>query len=78
MHPTIILFSVFAVFIPALILPGPDFRLGPSRVFMRVPEAIETGDITNDGRTAVQLPAGKRQPEAITIVTDWTSLLRRR
>ena len=25
MHPTIILFSVFAVFIPALILPGPDF-----------------------------------------------------
>ena len=60
------------------ILPGPDFRVGPSRVFMRVPAAIQTGDITKDGRIAVQLPAGEAQPEAITIVTDWTSLLRRR
>ena len=25
MHPTVILISVFAIFIPALILPGPDF-----------------------------------------------------
>ena len=25
MHPTVVLISVFAVFIPALILPGPDF-----------------------------------------------------
>ena len=25
MHPTIVLISVFAIFIPALMLPGPDF-----------------------------------------------------
>src|SRR6478736_1482597 len=25
MHPTAVLISVFAIFIPALILPGPDF-----------------------------------------------------
>jgi threonine/homoserine/homoserine lactone efflux protein len=25
MHPTVVLISVFAIFIPALILPGPDF-----------------------------------------------------
>jgi Tol biopolymer transport system component len=60
------------------ILPGPDFRVGPSSIFMRAPPAIETADMTRDGRLAVQLPAGKRQPEAITVVTDWTSLLRRR
>jgi serine/threonine protein kinase len=60
------------------VLPGPEFRLGPARVFQRVPAAIETGAVTPDGRYAIQLPAGRPLPAGIMVVTDWTSLLRRR
>ena len=60
------------------ILPGDEFKLGPSRVSFRVPPSIETGDMAPDGRLALQLPAGKPVPGAIRVLTDWTSLLRKR
>jgi hypothetical protein len=60
------------------VLPGDEFRLGPSRVAFRVPPSIETGDMNPDGRLALQLPAGKPTPGAILVLTDWLALLRRR
>jgi len=60
------------------VLPGPEFRLGPSRIYVRVPPTIETGDATRDGRLAVQVPAGKAPQIGITVVLDWPSGLARR
>ena len=60
------------------VLPGPDFRIGPATTFARVPTAIQGGDMTRDGRLAVQLPTGAPPPTVLTVVLDWAGALRRR
>jgi Tol biopolymer transport system component len=60
------------------VLPGPDFRIGPVSNFARVPTTIQGGDMTYDGRLAIELPAGAPPPTVLTVVLDWAGALRGR
>jgi Tol biopolymer transport system component len=61
------------------VIPGPEFRLGPARALLRVPDTVRGGDLTPDGKRALLLvPAGKPPANTVTVVLDWVQALRKR
>jgi Tol biopolymer transport system component len=57
------------------IMPGAQFRIGPARVYYRVPETIFSADIARDGRVLLLVPAQRLPPQSVTIVQNWPALV---
>jgi Tol biopolymer transport system component len=61
------------------VIPGPEFKLGPTRPLIRVPDTVLGGDMAPDGtRLLLLLPAGRPPANTVTVVLDWVQALRKR
>ena len=60
------------------VVPGPQFRLGPARVFARFPETVFDVEISRQDRLILLLPARPLPTQSITVVQNWTALLDRK
>ena len=65
-------------FYSAEVLPGPQFRLGPARLTVRVPEAAFAADLARgNSRLLMLIPPGELPPQTIAVVQNWPSLLKK-
>jgi Tol biopolymer transport system component len=61
------------------VIPGPEFRLGPARPLLRVPDNIRGGDLDASGKRALLLlPTGKATGSTVGVVLDWVEALKKR
>ena len=61
------------------VIPGDEFRLGPTRTFAAIPRDQITTDLTEDGRRILSLvPAGKPPANSLTVVLDWAEGLEKK
>jgi Tol biopolymer transport system component len=68
--------STFGSIMAADVLPGDTFRLGPPRVWARLPRDMVSFDVAAGQRRLITvLPAGKPQPKSITVVLNWPGAL---
>jgi len=59
--------------------PGPEFKLGPMRPLIRVPDTVQGGDFAPDMKRALLLvPTGKAPANTVSVVVDWVQALRKR
>ena len=60
-------------------IPGPEFRLGPTRPLLRVNEDVRGGDLAPERKRALLLvAAGKPPANTVSVVLDWVQALRKR
>lgn len=60
----------------ASVLPGPQFRLGPARPVVHLPETAFDGALSKDlTRMLLLMPAKPLPPQTITVVQNWPSLI---
>jgi Tol biopolymer transport system component len=58
------------------VLPGASFRLGPPRIWARLPRDVVSFDVApGQKRLLVVVPTGKPQPKSITVVVNWPGAL---
>jgi Tol biopolymer transport system component len=58
------------------VLPGTQFRLGPARVRMRIPNKSFYTDIASGDRLLMLVHDGELAPQTITVVQNWPALLK--
>ena len=62
----------------ATILPGPPVSLGPSSIAIRTPPEVASWDLTHDEKRLLALvPTEKPAPQAVTLLENWTSAIRK-
>ncbi len=61
------------------VLPGPQFRLGPARLFGRVPDTILYAErARSEDRFLLLIPSRPPSAQTVTIVQNWPSVLAKR
>jgi hypothetical protein len=61
------------------VLPGAEFRTGPSRAVAQIPDDLIGITAAHDGRRLlVSRLAGKAPPRALTVLQDWPAALAKR
>jgi hypothetical protein len=68
--------STLGTITAADVLPGESFKLGPPRVWARLPRDVVSFDVApNEKRLLVVVPTGKPLPNSVTVVVNWPAAL---